>query len=187
MNNKIQWVMCGVLMTVSCCHAYLIQGVDLTIDQWVGTGSSECVVAIDWNGTAGPYETEFHLFGYRWDGDKTVADALVEIDAAVTALQITTAYGGAFLDDIIYAQTAVDGDYHTAGDYKGWWWLGETQDGGQTWTGNAGGFDAEYLWDGGIEGLNVDGGNWGSANMTIPEPATMALLAAGLLMARKRK
>ena len=187
MKNVLRWMICGVLLTASFGHAYLIQGVDLTIDEWVGTGSKECVVAIDWNGTSGPYATEYHLFGYRWDGDKTVADGLADLDAALSSLTITYNYDWGFVEDITYDQTAIDGDSHTAGIYHGWWWLGDTQDGGKTWVGNGAGIDAEYLFDGGIEGLNVDGGNWGNANMTIPEPATMILLAAGVLMARKRK
>ena len=176
---------CFVLVMVSFSHAYLIQNVDLDVDQWVGTGNSECVIAIDWNTTAGLYDTQFHIFGYRWDGTKTVADALTDINTALGTFQITTAYGGGFVDNIIYDQSAVDGDYHTAGTYTGWWWAGETQDGGLSWIGNNGGIDVEDLWDGGIEGINVDNDNWGSANMTIPEPTTMILVTAGFLMIRR--
>ena len=172
---------------ISFSHGYLIQNVDLDVDQWVGTGNSECLIAIDWNATSGPYDTEFHIFGYRWDGTKTVADALADIDTALGTFQTTTSYGGAFIDDIIYDQSGTDGDYHTAGDFSGWWWTGETQDGGQSWIGNGGGITEEHLWNGGIEGINVDGSNWGSVNMTIPEPATVILLTTGFLLARRRK
>lgn len=187
MKSLLRTMICFVMVMISFSHGYLIQNVDLDVDQWVGTGSSECIIAIDWNSTTGPYDTEFHLFGYRWDGAKTVAGALADIDTAFDEFQVTTAYGGGFIDNIIYDQSAVDGDTHTAGTYAGWWWAGETQNGGQSWIGNGDGITAEYLWDGGIEGINVDGSNWGSTNMTIPEPATMILILTGLLTARRRK
>ena len=187
MKKCVYVVIASVVMLVSISQAYLIQGVDLDVDYWAGTGSNECVIAIDWNGTSGPYASEFHIFGYRWDGAETVADALAQIDADLADFQLTTAYGGGFVDNVVYDQSVLDGDYHSAGAYTGWWWAGETQDGGQTWTGNGGGITEELLWNGGIEGLNVDNDNWGSANMTIPEPATMVLLAAGVVFARKRK
>lgn len=187
MKSLMSVSICFVMLLVSFSHAYLIQNVDLDVDQWIGTGSSECVIAVDWNATTGLYSTEFHIFGYRWDDAKTVADALADIDTALSEFQITTAYGGGFVDDIVYDQSGADGDYHTAGSFTGWWWAGETQDGGQSWIGNGDGITDEYLWDGGIEGINVDNDNWGSANMTIPEPSTMILLMTGYLMARRRK
>lgn len=187
MKSKVLVIVTLIVMLMSTSQAYLIQGVDLNVDYWAGSGSNECVIAIDWNGTTGPYVSEYHLFGYRWDGAKTVADALTAIDTDLAEFQLTTAYGGGFVDDIVYDQSAVDGDLHTAGDYTGWWWAGETQDGGLNWIGNGVGINEEYLWDGGIEGLNIDGANWGSAMMTIPEPATMILLAAGATLLRKRK
>ena len=187
MKSKAIWTIGFVVVLASVSHAYLIQGLDLDIDYWAGSGENECVIAIDWNSTSGPYATEFHIFGYRWDGAKTVADALAAIDTGLIGFQLTTAYGGGFVDNVVYDQSAADGDLHTAGSYTGWWWTGETQDGGQSWIGNGGGIDVESLWDGGIEALNIDGSNWGSANMTIPEPATIFLLTTGILMARRRK
>ncbi len=173
---------------VSVTQAYVIQGVDMKIEYWTGTGAKECAVAIDWNSTNGPYASQFHIFGYRWDGSKTVAEALSAIDAAGLLNVVTSPdYGPGFIDYILYNQTLVDGDNHTNMGYAGWWWCGQTQNGGKTWDGNTGGITQEYLWNGGIEAINIDGTNWGSQNMTIPEPATLILLAFGVgLLTRKK-
>lgn len=187
MKSRILAVIAGIMVsTVSVSQAYLIQGVDMDVEYWAGTGANECVVAIDWNSTNGPYVSEFHIFGYRWDGDETVAEALAAIDAA-GAVDITYGYGGGFINHIYFDQTLVDGDNHTSANYSGWWWLGETQDGGKTWIDNMDSFTEEYLWNGGIEGINIDGYNWGSTSMTIPEPATLILLAFGAGMFTRKK
>jgi hypothetical protein len=164
----------------------MIQGINMEVDYWAGTGKNECVVGIDWNSTNGPYASEFHIFGYRWDGEKTVADALADI-AMAGDLDITFGYGGGFINDIVYNQTLLDGDNHTSAGYTGWWWCGQTQDGGKTWMDNMGSITQEYLSHGGIQGVNIDRENWGSATMTIPEPTSLILLAfgAGLLTRRK--
>jgi hypothetical protein len=179
-------LMMVMVSAVSVSQAYLIQEKNLNIEYWAGTGANECVVAIDWNATNGPYASAFHIFGYRWDGDKTVADVLAAIDAA-GAVDIVYGYGGGFISHIYFDQTLVDGDNHTSANYAGWWWLGDTQDGGQTWDVNNGGTADEYLWNGGIEGINIDGRNWSSDNMTIPEPATFILLAFGVGMFTRKK
>ncbi len=186
MKSKVLFMtMCLSVWAAPSLQAYLIGGLNLNVDYWAGAGSSECVVAIDWNATNGPYSTAFHVFGYRWEGDKTLADALAAIDAA-GAIDIVYGYGGQFINHIYYNQTLQDGDNHTSVAFTGWWWLGETQNGGQTWIDNAGAITTEHLWNGGIEGVNIDGYNWGSENMTIPEPASMAVFAIGLLWLRRR-
>lgn len=158
---------------------------EVVVDYWAGSGSNETIVVIDWNGTNGPYATEAHAWGYRWDGTAYVSDALAAIDTSGT-LDIT---GGAFISDAYYDQTIVDGDNHTSSGYTGWWWLGDTADGGLTWNGNLGGVDTEVLWNGGIEGLNMDSGAWTSDTLSIPvpEPMTIALLGLGGLLLRRRR
>ena len=186
------WI--GLLVGLCCsapARAYLIQGVELTIDYWAGSGANESVIVIDWNQTNGPYKTEFHCFGFRWDAPQTtVKDALTALEAT-GPLSVIYAYGGGFIGDMIYDQTSVDGDYHTAGtDFFGWWWTGHTDDGGLTWTGNSDGVDKKQLRHGRIEGFNLDGANWTSDSLTIPEPTSMVLLASGAVVfsrSRKRK
>lgn len=167
---------------------YSFQGGQVDVEYWAGSGTNETIIVIDWNGTAGPYTTEAHAFGFRWDGTAYVSDALAAIDAA-GALDITTAYSGAFLNDAIYDQAGVDGDYHTAGTYVGWWAAGDTTDFGATWVGNGGGITSEELADGKIEGMNINNDNWGLGTITIPvpEPATMSLLLVGLAGLLRRR
>jgi hypothetical protein len=190
--NKLSLEWLGVIIAVLCvpnAGAYLIQGLDLNIDYWAGAGAYESVIVIDWNNTNGPYQSEFHCFGFRWDDPQiTVKDALTALEAA-GPLAISFAYGGGFIGDIVYDQSAVDGDYHTGGDdYFGWWWAGHTDDGGQTWLANSTGVDGKRLQNGRIEGLNLDGTNWTSESLTIPEPGTLLLLLSGAaLLGRSRQ
>ena len=190
--NKLSLELLGVIIAVLCvpnAGAYLIQGLDLNIDYWAGAGAYESVIVIDWNNTNGPYQSEFHCFGFRWDDPQiTVKDALTALEAA-GPLAISFAYGGGVICDIVYDQSAVDGDYHTAGDdYFGWWWAGHTDDGGQTWLANSTGVDGKRLQNGRIEGLNLDGTNWTSESLTIPEPGTLLLLLSGAaLLGRSRQ
>jgi hypothetical protein len=161
------------------------------VDYWAGSGTNETIVVVDWNQSNGPYVSEAHAWGYRWTGTKYVADALAAIEAA-GGLDITYGYGGNFIFHGFY--TDADGDQHdsqTPNDYEGWWWLGDTADGGQTWTGNLVGIDEKELVDGRVEGLNMDSGSWtgDTLSVPVPEPATLALAAAGLglALARRRK
>jgi hypothetical protein len=146
-------------------------------------------MVIDWNNTYGPYETESHAWGYRWSGTRHLSDAIDAICAA-GPLQITTAFEGAFVWDAFYYALSIDGDNHTsAPDWSGWWWAGETADGGQSWTGNDGGITEEVLGNLKIEGLNVDEGAWTGESLTIPipEPGTLVLLLLGSTLAGRRK
>jgi hypothetical protein len=183
------------------------------VDGWTDSGAAltpyETILVIDWNQTNGPYASEAHAWGFRWgeaDGTLYVADALAAIDAA-GALDVITAYGGNFLSDAFY--TDADGDAHTtdasgeapdtaydlgAGDYSGWWWVGETTDAGATWASlEEGGLDAgiaeEPLTPGTLYGFNMDSGAWWSDTLTLPtpEPATLGLLAVGAAAALARR
>jgi len=178
-----------VFMVSSAAKGYTMQGLDITVDYWAGTGSNETIIVIDWNLTNGPYTTTTHAWGFRWDGDAYVSDALAAIDSA-GALDIVTLYDGAFVGDAFYNNPAIDADLHTSINFTGWWWAGQTDNAGQTWIGNDGGINIELLSNGRIEGLNLDNTNWTSATLTIPvpEPCTIAFLTlGGLLLAGKQK
>lgn len=188
MKSKAVLGMGIVMLSAAFAQAYLIQGVDLEVEYWAGSGENETLIAVDWNQTNGPYNSPFHIFGYRWqDGTQpTVKDALQAVDLAGDLL-VTYGYGGGYINHMLYDRTADDGDDHTTLDFGGWWWSGQTDDGGLTWQDNAAGIDTKYVRNGGIEAFNINGTNWGSASMTIPEPATVMLLAVGMCLLKQRK
>jgi len=171
---------------------YNLSGHWVEVDYWAGSGASETIVVIDWNMTNGPYVTEAHGWGYRWEDTAYVSDALAAIDTA-GALNLVYGYQGGFLLHAFYSDP--DGDLHNTqspNDYAGWWWMGDTTDGGLTWIESQVGIKDKTLAHGRIEGLNMDSGAWTGATLTIPvpEPATIGLLAAGagaILLRLRRK
>jgi hypothetical protein len=64
---------------------------------WVGTGSNEAVMAVNWADTA-------LAWGYRWDGTATVADMMAHIAAADP--RFSYVLGSFGIDDINYIDTA---------------------------------------------------------------------------------
>ncbi|MGD1042090.1 MAG: hypothetical protein ABR913_03375 [Sedimentisphaerales bacterium] len=181
-----------VLVVSTRAMGYTMQGLDIVVDYWAGAGSNETVVVIDWNQTNGPYETSSHAWGFRWDGTAYLSDALAAIDAA-GALNITTLYGGDFVGDAFYCNPSIDSDNHTSVGYSGWWWVGDTINGGVTWDATAAGLTSEILTSGKIEGLNsvTSYDEWlaGGDTLTIPtpEPCTLTILTIGGLFLRRRK
>jgi hypothetical protein len=171
---------------------YSMQGLDVVVDYWAGSGSNETIVVFDWNLVNGPYATESHAWGFRWDGAAYVSDALSAIDAAGT-LNITTQYGGGFLGDAYYNNPSIDSDNHTSAGFTGWWWAGDTINGGANWMANTEGLNVTSLANGKIEGFNLvtNYDEWlvGDTTLTIPvpEPCTIAILGLGGLLLRKGK
>jgi hypothetical protein len=181
-----------VLAINTTVWGYTMQGLDVVVDYWAGSGSNETLVVIDWNLLNGPYATESHAWGFRWDGAAYVSDALSAINAA-GALNITTQYGGGFLGDAYYNNPLIDSDNHTSAGFTGWWWTGGTTDGGASWNANADGINVTALADGRIEGFNLvtNYDEWlvGDTTLTIPvpEPCALSILAlGGLLIFRKK-
>jgi len=78
---------------------------------WVGEGSNEAVMAVNWADTA-------LAWGYRWNGDATVADMMAHIAAADPRFSFT---GTGFLNDINYIDTAA-GMTTPLGITPGNWW-----------------------------------------------------------------
>lgn len=176
----------GMSTTVLAAH-YDFNGTLIEIDGWFGTGANESVVVIDWNDTNGPYVTESHAWGYRWDGSATVKDALLAIEAG-GSLSLEFAFGGGFLNHAWYD----DGiDTHTTDGYAGWVWSGSTADGGETLVLNGGGLDVEPLQHHVIEAINWNPGLWTGDNFTIPVPEPAAglilMLAATVVLCVRRQ
>ena len=84
---------------------------------WVGTGSNEAVMAVNWADTA-------LAWGYRWDGTATVADMMAHIAAADPRFSYS---GTGMISDINYIDTAA-GMTTPLGITSGNWW-GSTNNG----------------------------------------------------------
>ncbi|MCR4872754.1 MAG: T9SS type A sorting domain-containing protein [Bacteroidales bacterium] len=84
---------------------------------WVGTGSNEAVMAVNWADTA-------LAWGYRWDGAATVADMMAHIAAADPRFSYS---GTGMVSDINYIDTAA-GMNTPLGITPGNWW-GSTNNG----------------------------------------------------------
>ncbi|NLN74888.1 MAG: PEP-CTERM sorting domain-containing protein [Armatimonadetes bacterium] len=186
----------------------------IEVDGWAGSGANESLLVVDWNFMGGPYQTESHAFGFRWDGTAYVSDMLYALHNA-GIFTVTSGYGGAFLLDIVYDDGV---DYHTHIDEEGSWNLASTDDpyakwGAMSsdwsklgeWDANMAGFDSELLANGHIEGINAI--LWFGAYpagqtyddyvldvpfASVPEPGSWAALLCGLiamggLRSRKRK
>ncbi len=77
---------------------------------WVGEGQNQAIMAINWPDTA-------LAWGYRFDGNKTVANMVNDITAADPRLSYTTgAYG---IDDILFARA--EGDTLRKSSSYSWW------------------------------------------------------------------
>jgi len=98
-------VFIGLLMIGTAAHAspYNFNGTWVDVEAWTGTGVNETILVVDWNRLDnGPATvSESHAFGYRWDGTAYESDMLSAFnDAGI--LEVTTAYGGAFVLNIKY-------------------------------------------------------------------------------------
>ena len=171
----------------------------IEVDAWAGSGANESILVVDWNVYSGPYQTESHAFGFRWDGTAYVSDMLDALhdDGVFT---VSSGYGGAFLNDIVYNDGV---DTHTHADQIGSWNLASTDDpyaqwgamsGDWTtlgdWDANQAGYNEELLADGQLEGINAIDWFGGNPNAyfldvpfaaPVPVPAAVWLLGSGLL------
>ena len=155
-----------LLMIGTAAHAspYNFKGTWVDVEAWTGTGSNETILVVDWNRLDNGPETvsESHAFGYRWDGTAYESDMLSAFnDAGI--LEVTTAYGGAFVVNIKYDDVE-DGEYHqhieegswnlasTSNPYAYWGGWGDSN---TEWDFNKAGITEELLADGQYEGINA--------------------------------
>jgi hypothetical protein len=151
------------------------------IEATVGSGTNSATIAVDFD-----LDNSF-LFTFSWDSTATGADALLAIEAA-TDLQTITAYGGAFVVDLIYP----GGVKHDYGEQNTGWAYYTSQD-GENWDYSMVGYGDRILsdncWDS-WTWTNYSPDWWivyrtpGAA--PTPEPCTIALLTLGALLTRRR-
>ncbi len=179
----------------------------IEVDAWAGSGANETILVVDWNFMGGPYHTESHAFGYRWDGTAYESDMLDAFHNA-GVFTVTSAYGGAFLVNIAY----FDGNDSHLHIEPGSWNLGSTDNPyarwgpmNSNWTklgdwdANQAGYNQKLLQNGHLEGINAIlwFGSYPPGTsiddyplnvpFAIPEPTAVLLLAAGLPGLRRRR
>lgn len=209
------------LVIISCCAAsaladpYLFQSASgknawIEVEAWAGSGANESILVLDWNFMGGPYQTESHAFGFRWDGVAHESDMLNTFHSA-GIFTVTSGYGGAFLYNVAY-NDGTEAHLHTE---EGSWNLASTADpfaqwgamsGDWTklgeWDANTAGYNEELLHNGHLEGINailwfdsypdgktIDDYPLNVPLTSVPEPSAFGLCLAGyglFLFWRKR-
>jgi hypothetical protein len=121
------------------------------IEYWVGEGTNETAMVIDWNDDNDP---ESMVWGYRWDGDKTTLDMFNDIVAA--DMRLSTELTSGLLNGVFYDfdnnGTLDENDHNQAGNGSNYWavWSDDENDG---WS-SGGAMSATSLVDGGLQGFS---------------------------------
>lgn len=187
MNRTFKLTASAVIIAVIAlaCTASALTFDNIDIEAWVGTGASSAVCVVDFGANS-------YAFGYRFDGAATGFDMLQAI-AAGTALDLGyTDWGwGYSIDRLAYGPDAHEFDINNP-DTSNWWEYWTSTD-GANWSSSNVGVGGRTLTDN-----SWDGWTWSPAwpgvgaapNVpTVPEPGSIAALAAGLgtfLIRRKR-
>ncbi len=175
---------CGVLASgailagISSTDAAISFG-DVLTEATVGSGANETMIVFDWKSGSTPS----HAWLYKYDGSKTLADAMNAIETASSNFDWSET---AFVTKLDY----FDGSESHVGNSAGWMSFWGSSD-GENWSSTPVGVMDYDLIDGGFAGGNPDVfGNWPGASPVVPlvpEPASVALLGLGGLALLKRR
>lgn len=179
------------------------------ITTWAGTGSNRAALVIDWNDGVQP---ESLVWGFRWDGTATGAQMLSGVMAADPRLSRTFGGGGPLTIFGLGYDTDGDGlPLSGAGEFlsptdpgdhfqEGWFEAGfwgyyvssNTSELPSNWSFGGSDFFGESLQDNDWRGFSFapgfDGGAPSSPVNPVPEPISLAALAAGIAcFAQRRK
>jgi hypothetical protein len=177
----------------------------IEIEYWAGSGANEAFVLVDFN--QGP--SDVYTFGYRWDGAADGGDALTAITAAGGLDAVTTNWGGPppaedlFLDSLTYNGVTLENNVNFPWSPSWYLFFDDSVGPGELigWTmADLFGMSGHTLTNGAFEGWLFSYDVWpnyvsvprqplGPAEEVIPEPCTLALLAAGAcaVAARRRR
>lgn len=173
------------------------------IEYWIGEGSNEAALVIDWDDSLEPVSM---IWGYRWDGTATGEDmffAVSETDSRFGGVG-TSNWGTVenpdyFVDSIGYDLTGDSSNDHyqegwwDSDTYTGEWWSYHTYDedtnpwaAGQTWESPSNGMSGRQLSNGSWDGWYFTDGSGGSPSSptaaAIPEPSTFIMVILGTLI-----
>ncbi len=169
----------ALFVLTSPAQASLLDQVHITY--WAGTGENVSILVTDFGDAS-------FAFGYRWDGAATAWDMMQAIDAAGELALLHTDFGGLgiLIDEISYDGHAMAGVWPVT--YLGWW----TSDDGLSWTPSGLGVAQQPLSDGGWYGWSVEDaslldGPFNAPRVPLPEPASLALVAAGAALVLGRR
>ena len=148
----------------------------------VGTGVNSAGVYIEWSdGFIGQFEV---YFGQGPTDTITGADLLLTLDSELTDFTLEyTNWGTAEEPDLFVDSMEYLGHYN--GGYGGEedWWHYWIQEAGETsWTSPLYGMSSRVVGN-----CDSDGWIYGRAGTPVPEPATVALLASGIILLRRRR
>lgn len=171
----------------------------IEIEYWAGSGANEAVLVVDFLQGA----DDVYAFGFRWDGAADGGDAVTAIvgagalDASITNFGPPPPNEDLFINSLTYESTTLVNKAISPWSPAWIYWTDDAVGPGELieWVHMGVGMSSHALTDGSFEGWVFSPDVWPNYETAprqplgvIPEPCTVALLAAGLFgLARRRR